>query len=146
MAESKPQSFANHLRWVPLYHFFAIPVLFLYVLWAVIQLFRYPSLSMVVQLFVALALAVVAFYARIFPLAVQDRLIRLEETLRLQGLLDETQRGRIGELSRGDFVGLRFASDEEVPELCRRIFAGELKGRKQIKEAIKSWRPDHARC
>lgn len=146
MADRKPQSASRHLRWVPLYHFFAVPVLFLYILWTIYLLIRYPGWGSAVSVVVALALAVVAFYARVFPLAVQDRLIRLEETLRLERLLDEGDRGRIHELRRGDFVGLRFASDEEVPDLCRRIFAGELKGREQIKKAIRSWRPDHHRC
>ena len=75
----------------------------------------------------------------------QDRLIRLEERLRLSEILPEDLRGRIGDLKEGHLIGLRFAPDDEVPDLVRQILDGKLKGRKDIKKAIKTWRPDYYR-
>ncbi|HEY8133949.1 MAG TPA: DUF6526 family protein, partial [Thermoanaerobaculia bacterium] len=75
----------------------------------------------------------------------QDRIIRLEETLRLQRCLPADLRGRIGELTPGQLIGLRFCSDEEVAELTRAVLGGELRGREDIKKRIKTWRPDTLR-
>jgi hypothetical protein len=79
------------------------------------------------------------------PLVAQDRLIRLEETIRLARLLPADMKGRENELTRSQYVALRFAPDNEVPELVRRIQAGELKTAGDIKRAIKNWRADHLR-
>jgi len=76
---------------------------------------------------------------------VQDRVIRLEERLRLERLLDPPLAARISELTTAQLVALRFASDEEVGGLVARVLEGELTGRKEIKRAIRSWRPDHER-
>lgn len=96
---------------------------------------------------VALAMGVIlmGFFARIFPLGVQDRVIRIEERERLMGLLPEDLKGRIGEITTTQLVGLRFASDEEVAELTRRVLNGEFADRKSIKQAIQNWRADHQR-
>ena len=75
----------------------------------------------------------------------QDRIIRLEETLRLQRCLPPELRSRIGELSTGQLIGLRFCSDEEVSELTRAVLNGELRGREEIKRRVRSWRPDTLR-
>jgi hypothetical protein len=79
------------------------------------------------------------------PLRAQDRIIRLEERIRLERVLPADLRGRIGELTADQFIGLRFAPDEEVPELTQRALGGELKTRSDIKRAIRGWRPDHMR-
>jgi Family of unknown function (DUF6526) len=42
-------------------------------------------------------------------------------------------------------IGLRFAPDDEVPELARRALSGDLKTRADIKRAIKNWRADNMR-
>jgi hypothetical protein len=79
-------------------------------------------------------------------LTVQDRLIRLEETLRLQRVLPAGMQADIAKLRRRQFVALRFASDEELPELVRRVVAGELADARSIKQAITKWRPDWFRA
>ena len=94
---------------------------------------------------VALALALLAWYVRSKPVAAQNRIIRLEERLRLQEKLPADLRARINEIPPRHLIGLRFASDEELPELARRCINGEFKTPKEIKAAIKTWRPDNYR-
>jgi len=96
----------------------------------------------------ALAFSVLLFivYAkmRIYPLKVQDRVIRLEERLRLSMLLDDKLRHRIPELTEDQLIALRFASDDEVPKLVTEVLEKKLT-RKEIKERIETWRPDNWR-
>jgi hypothetical protein len=69
----------------------------------------------------------------------------LEERLRMETLLPDDLRPRIGEFTTGQLIGLRFASDEELPDLARRVLDEGLTDRKAIKQAVKSWRADHQR-
>jgi hypothetical protein len=94
---------------------------------------------------VAFALLLIAWYVRIFPLKAQDRVIRLEETLRLERLLPADLRSRIGELRPGQLIALRFASDAELPELTREVLGGSLSSPGEIKKRVRSWRADHFR-
>jgi hypothetical protein len=158
MSDNAPQSYANHARFVPLFHFVTFGILAINLIVRLWQLIagvgmNRPSdapwwiwLLPVLNFAVAAALVLLAWFARTFPLAVQDRIIRLEERLRLERLLPEDLRGRIGELRTGQLVGLRFASDGEVADLVRRVLAGELQTNDQIKRAIKDWRADHLRA
>ncbi len=146
MTETGSQNYANHRRFVPMYHFVLALILLVNTLFAAWQLFRHPSFATALALAVALALIGLWLYARLFPLQVQDRLIRLEERLRLAEILPDELRGRIGELSEDQLIGLRFASDDEVAGLVRRVLDGELSGRESIKKAVQTWRPDRFRC
>jgi len=139
------QTYATHRQYVPLFHFFTLPILGLNILVQLYLVIRYFSLGSVWNLFMALALGALAFTIRGMATTAQDRIIRLEETLRLQRCLPADLQGRIGELSTGQLVGLRFCSDGELPELTRAVFSGEVKSRDQIKRRIKSWRPDTLR-
>jgi hypothetical protein len=144
MPDNAPQSFSNHTRLDPPFHFFALPVLGITVLlaiWNAIRDFSFQSAWMIV---VALALLVVAVKARAYPLKAQDRVIRLEERLRLSSLLSEPLRSRIGELTEGQLIALRFASDAEVPGLVEKTLSGKLEPA-DIKKAIVTWRPDNLR-
>jgi hypothetical protein len=143
MAET--QTYATHRRWVPYFHFFALPILALNVLVQIYYLYRHFSVWAVWGLVVSFALLALPVAIRSMATTAQDRIIRLEETLRLQRCLPPDMRGRIGELTTGQLVGLRFCCDEEVPELTRAVFGGELKGREDIKRRIKNWRPDTLR-
>ena len=145
MAE-RPQTYASHRRFDPLYHFFAAPILaIVYPVWAIVHLWRHPTPQSLVWLLFALAVAVLAWRARSFPLAVQDRLIALEERLRIERLLPPEARASAAALTDDQLIGLRFASDEELPELAAAAVAEKL-NRGKIKKRVKNWRADHRRA
>ena len=141
------QNFAHHGRYVPLFHFFVIPVM---VINFVLSLFRLRTLGLsfagIFGVLLAAALVVLVFYARVFPLAVQDRLIRIEERLRCERLLPADLQPRIGEFSANQMVALRFACDAELPLLARKVLDEKLTERKVIKQLIKNWKPDYQRA
>lgn len=146
MANREPQTYANHAKIVPPYHYGLTLLLLANLLWSAWRLIQEPSIDSTIALLTSFALIGLFWYTRIFPLAVQDRLIRLEMRLRLAEVLPEDLRGRINELSRGQFVALRFASDEELPDLVRQVLGGELTKGSEIKKSIKNWQADHLRC
>lgn len=146
MAETAPQNYQNHRRFVPLFHFVAFGFILINLIWQLYWVFTHFSVDSVVNLLVALALALLFWYTRTFALTVQDRIIRLEERLRLARLLPADLQGRIEELSVGQLCALRFASDEEVPELTRQVLADNIRSREEIKKRIQSWRADHLRA
>lgn len=142
--DQKPQTYANHVRIQPAFHYFLVPVLILNLIYSLVLLIRHQNPNAVWMLIMAVALLIMAFLVRINPLKVQDRLIRLEERLRLSALLSEPLRSRIPELRESQLVALRFASDEEVPALVEETLKNHLEA-KEIKQRIKHWRPDHWR-
>lgn len=141
------QNFANHVRWVPAFHFFVVPVLTLNFGWSI---YRWKvagfSVDGFVSVLTAAAILVVAFLARIFALKVQDRVIRLEERLRMERLLPEDLKPRIGEFTCSQLVGLRFASDAELPALARKVLADKIQEGKAIKQMVQNWRGDYLRA
>jgi len=143
MADS--QTYATHRRFVPRFHFFAVPILSLNVLVQIYVLIRHFSGWAIWNLLVALAFVALALATRSMATTAEDRIIRLEETLRLQRSLPADLQGRIGELTTGQMIGLRFCADDELAELTRAVLGGELRGREDIKKRIKSWRPDTLR-
>ena len=141
------QSYANHKRYYPLFHFITVPILALNVIAALVYAIRHPGAKWNWwQLVVALALAFLAWTVRVMILTVQNRVVRLEETLRMQRLLPDDLRGRIGELRTSQLIALRFCADEELPEMCRAVLSGELREPDAIKRRVKSWRPDWLRA
>jgi hypothetical protein len=151
MAEKQPQTFANHTRLDPPFHFFLIPILTIAFVMTLIHFFYHlresdsrDNFHAALLILLATAFLVLAFKERLYALKVQDRVIRLEERLRLTQLLPEPMRSRIAELTVDQLCGLRFASDSEVPKLAERALNEKLT-RKQIKQAIQNWRPDYWR-
>jgi hypothetical protein len=144
MPEKKPQTLANHSRFDPPFHFFVLPVFFLLAIASTIHFIRRPGLHTGLMFVVAVALATAVPKIRIYALRVQDRVIRLEETLRLTAILSEPLRSRIPELTVEQLIALRFASDAEVPALTARALSEKL-SRADIKKAIQTWRPDYWR-
>jgi hypothetical protein len=142
--ERKPQTLANHAKFDPAFHFFLIPILAINVIVIAIQLFRYPGVLGLWLLLVSLALVVMAGRMRSYATHLQDRIIRVEENLRLARVLPEPLRSRMGELSDSQILGLRFASDVELPALVQRVLDERL-SRSDIKRAVQEWRPDYSR-
>lgn len=141
MSEKAPQTFANHRRLDPAYHFVAFALFMLVLVMSVIRLVRTPSLDSFWELALSIGLMILLLKLRTYALHNQDRLIRLEETLRMEHLLPGAMRPRIAEMKPGQFVSLRFASDEELPLLVEQTLAEDL-DREAIKKRIKVWRPD----
>jgi len=141
----KPQTFENHARYVPLFHFVLSAILLFNLVWTTVHLAKAPSAQHVVDVVLAVAFAIMFIYIRYFPLRVQDRVIRLEETQRIQRLAPDLA-ARVGEFTLGQLVGLRFASDAELPALARRVLDEKLTDRTAIKKLVKSWRPDYLRA
>jgi hypothetical protein len=144
MAEKKPQTLANHARLDPPFHFFVLPVFGLSAIAATVHFLWRPSMHSAAFFVVAVAAATAITKIRMYSLRVQDRVIRLEERLRLALLLPEPLRSRIPELTEGQLIALRFASDGEVAKLAERALNEKL-SRADIKKAIQVWRPDYFR-
>jgi Family of unknown function (DUF6526) len=141
------QSFHNHTRLVPPFHFFVLPMLAINFGWSIYRwVVSEFSLNGFENVLMAAALVVFAGTARMFALRVQDRVIRLEEQLRCERLLPADLRPRIGEFTCDQLVALRFASDAEFPELARKVLNEKLTERKAIKQLVKNWRPDYLRA
>ena len=143
----EPQSYKNHARFDPIWHFFIAPVLLLNIFFAIYLLIHhYPHhwvpLAWWIVLSIALFMAVGK--ARSHSLRAQDRIIRLEEKLRFAALLPPDLLARSQSLTESQYIGLRFASDDEVPALVKRTLDENL-SQKQIKESINTWRPDYFR-
>jgi len=139
------QTFATHRRWIPMWHFFALPVLIINVFVVAYYFALDPRLINGWAVLVSIALVIGIFISRYMPLRAQDRIIRLEERTRLERLLPGDLRERVGELTARQLIAIRFAPDDEVPDLTRRTLNGELKTPADIKGAIRNWRADHLR-
>ena len=141
------QNFANHVRWVPGYHFFVIPALSLNFGWSI---YRWKlagfSLDALISALTAAALVLLMVYARTFALAVQNRVIRLEERMRLEKLLPEDLQPRIAEFTCGQLVAMRFAGDAELPALARKVLTSNIQTGKAIKQMVENWRADTLRA
>ena len=139
-----PQSFEKHTRWDPLFHFFLTPVALITFIWVCYNTYKNPSAWTAWQIVVTAAAIVAVFKIRLYPLKAQDRVIRLEERLRLATLVTPDFRSRINELSERQLVALRFCCDEELPALAKRALDEKLDA-KTIKQSIKKWRADEFR-
>jgi hypothetical protein len=147
MSNPKPQSFSSHASIDPAFHFVGAVALVGNLIFAAIVLFVGIQSRVVLSLWIVtltVVMVIALFKARLYPMKVQDRLIRLEERLRLDALLGDDLRKRIPELTEDQLIGLRFASDDELPALVTLTLEKNL-DRKQIKERIQNWRPDHYR-
>jgi hypothetical protein len=147
MSNPKPQSFRNHASFDPMFHGLAGLALLGNIIFMAVVLFIGIQSRVALSVWIltlTVVLVVALLKARIYPLKIQDRIIRLEERLRMDVLLPDPLRKRIPELTEDQLIGLRFASDEELPELVEMALEKKL-DRKQIKERIQNWRPDHFR-
>jgi hypothetical protein len=141
------QSFTNHTKWVPAFHFFVLPVLLVNV---GVQFYWWVKLGFMpahlLPVLVWLALLVGLVSARTMVMRVQDRVIRVEERERMSRLLPDDLKPRIEEFTPEQLVALRFASDAELPALARKVLSDNLTDRKTIKKLVQNWRADHLRA
>jgi Family of unknown function (DUF6526) len=140
------QSFENHTRLVPAWHFVAAPILLLNFGFAISQFVKVQNFATVVELLLSIALLIIWVFSRVFVLTVQDRLIRLEMRLRMASVLPAEMRSRIPEFTVGQLVSLRFAGDDELPALAKKVLDEKIVERKAIKKLIKNWQPDELRA
>ena len=141
MAET-PQTYENHTRWHAPFHYFVAPVMLTNFVVAVVKLVRDPGLDAGWWVVVSAALVVLAALVRLNPLKAQDRIIRLEESLRYYQVLPDELAQRAAALTPAQTVALRFAPDEELEGLVREVLEGRLQKPDEIKRAIKGWRAD----
>ncbi len=142
--EKKPQTLQNHSKVDPAFHYFLLPVglfLLVVVIRHAIQNWGFlPAVEVLAMLWAIIAVSKIRTYA----LKVQDRVIRLEERLRMAGLLPEPLKSRAADLTESQIIALRFASDGELPVLVEKALSSKLPS-KEIKQSIKTWRPDYWR-
>ena len=139
MSEKVPQTYANHTRFDPWFHFTLFPGLVLFLIWTIVHFVRHVGSEPAMFVVIAVFLIMMALRMRPYALKVQDRVILLEERLRLERLC-----GKVPELTERQWIALRFAADEEAAALAQQAAAGSWTGR-QIKEAIQNWRGDYWR-
>jgi hypothetical protein len=144
MSEKMPQTFANHARLDPLFHFVVAPIFAFSMIGGTINFLWRPSIHSGTFFMISVGALIAVFKIRLYALKVQDRVIRLEERQRLTSLCSEPFRSRIPELTERQLIALRFASDSEVCKLAERALAEKLDP-KEIKKSIQSWRPDYWR-
>ncbi len=142
----REQNYKNHTRLLPPFHFFVLPVLFINALIEIRHVWVDPTRYTAWTLVVAVALLLLGLLSRVQALTVQDRVIRLEERLRMRQLLPSELHRHIDALTRRQLVALRFASDAELAGLVREVVDGKLATPKDIKLRVKSWRADWLRA
>ena len=145
MSEAQPQNYGNHARFVAPFHYVAMPILLINFGWSIYRAATAMSAETIIWALTALALIIIGLFSRIHALWAQDRVIRLEMRLKLIEVLPDDLKSRIYDLSTGQLVALRFASDAELPGLVRRVLDGSLTEQKAIKQAIVNWQADYQR-
>ncbi len=140
------QTYRNHAQVVPIFHYVTLPILAINFLWTAWQFRNGLNSASVMSFLVALGLMLVALSARAMALKVQDRVIRLEMRLRLKEVLPTAMQSEIMRLTPDQLIGLRFASDAELPGLCREVLDGKLASRKAIKLKVQNWQGDYLRA
>jgi hypothetical protein len=141
MSEASPQNLKNHGRLDPPFHLFVMPVFAAALIIAIVHLVRHFNFHSGLMVVLAIAAIILVVKVRMYSIKVQDRVIRLEERLRLQSLAPQEWHAQFAHLSEDQLIGLRFAGDDEVVSLAKLALEQKLT-RKQIKERIKSWRAD----
>lgn len=142
---SEQQTYQNHTRYFPLVHFVLFPALFFNLIWQIVRLYQEPNWDRAEWVFMAVVFVAMNVAARLQALKAQDRVIRLEEELRFNQILPKELLQKAAGLKTSQLIALRFASDEELPNLIERALNDEFKTGKDIKLAIKNWRGDYLR-
>jgi hypothetical protein len=136
------QTYATHRKFVPLFHYVVLPILLINVLMAGYNIVQVPGGASVWAFLSAVALFLGVLFGRAFALGAQDRIIRLEERLRMRELLPADLQARIPDFTRDQLIGLRFASDKELPALAARVLRDNVQKRDDVKKLVADWRAD----
>jgi hypothetical protein len=144
MSEQTQQNFKNHGRLDPPFHIVSFAILVISLVVSIVYLVGHPHFYSAWLVLLSVVVFIPFFKLRMYALKVQDRVIRLEERLRLQALAQHELHAQMSRLTEDQLIALRFAPDEELVELAQQAVAENL-SRKQIKERIRNWRPDHLR-
>lgn len=143
---SEAQNYQNHVRRLPIQYNVMAFIVTANILWSGYRLFGEMTGDRVMALLVGIALFIMALSARTQTLTVQNRVIRLEMRHRLRELLPADVAARALALPMSQLVSLRFASDEEMPELVGEVLSGQLTDAKAIKQRVRQWQADHLRA
>ena len=144
---SAPQSYKNHGRMDPMFHYFLVPVLLANIAVSIIWFVRHHAAHRHIApwfILMSVVLLCMVGLTRHYALKAQDRTIRLEERLRLASLVSPSELVELDSLTMRQYIALRFASNPELPALARRAIRENLTA-KQIKQSISVWRPDNDR-
>ena len=144
MSEKKPQNYKNHAKFIPVFHYIALPLLLVNFFGALFRVTQEISFYTLNDVGLAISLIVVAVFTRLFALKAQDRVIRLEEQIRMQTFLPDALKVHVGRLTMGQIVALRFASDEELADLTQEAL-DQNTSPNALKQAVNHWRPDYNR-
>ena len=144
MPEKKPQNYDNHAKFIPIFHYIALPLLLVNFFGALFRVTQEISFYTLNDVGLAISLIVVAVFTRLFALKAQDRVIRLEEQIRMQTFLPDALKVHVGRLTMGQIVALRFASDEALADLTLEAL-DQNTSPNPLKQAVKNWRPDYDR-
>ncbi|OFW16527.1 MAG: hypothetical protein A3F70_01600 [Acidobacteria bacterium RIFCSPLOWO2_12_FULL_67_14] len=142
---ASPQTYKNHVKFVPMFHYVLLPLLLVNFLAMTYQAWQQPNRSTGWAVAMSFAFIVMALFARVFALRAQDRVIRLEERLRMREVLPQDLQARINDFSPEQLIGLRFASDAELPSLAAAVLRDNIQKRDAIKKMVKNWRADTLR-
>ena len=142
---AQTQNYQNHVRYFPLVHYFLTPLLLFNLIWQIVRLYQEPNWDRAEFVLLSIGLIAMNVAARLQSLRAQDRVIRLEESIRYQRILSPDLAFQAEQLPAGSKLALRFASDEELPELVEKAINGDFKNSKEIKLSIKKWRGDYLR-
>ena len=145
-ASAPAQNAKSHAKFVPGFHYVTGILTISIVGIALYRLATLHTFDSVLGALVSIVLLLQFTYIRSFPLAVQDRVIRLEERLRLRALLPADLQSHADEFTTNQLIGMRFASDSELPALARRVLSEKISDRSVIKQMVTNWRADHQRA
>jgi hypothetical protein len=144
-SDNPVQNYANHKRVDAPYFYGFAPMVLLGAVFAIIGFIRSPGWYGASLLLLHIGVMGVFLRARSYPITVQNRLVRLEMKLRLERILPDDLKPRIGELALGQLIALRFASDAELPELTRRVLDERITKADDIKKLVRDWQADFLR-
>ncbi|NNE99724.1 MAG: hypothetical protein HKN25_11955 [Pyrinomonadaceae bacterium] len=139
------QTYANHVRWLPPYHFFLAPLMLVNLIYWIVRMVQVPSWDHGWMIVLSIGLVALTLLARTQALTAQDRLIRLEERLRYREVLSPDLAEKAMGLRTSEYIALRFASDDELPDLVEKTLNGDFEKPKDIKLAVQNWRGDYLR-